>query len=72
MNTSHFLLHYDGKFYDNIKGVFTEYDYSQLVAYLEISRNVFLFLVCIFSYRRHAVHHTHIAVDDPDALFGCA
>lgn len=32
----HFLLHYDGKFYDNIKGVFTEYDYSQLVAYLEI------------------------------------
>lgn len=33
----HFLLHYDGTFYDNIKGIFTEYDYSQLVAYLEIN-----------------------------------
>ncbi len=32
----HFLLHYDGTFYDNIKGVFTDYDYNRLVAYLEI------------------------------------
>jgi hypothetical protein len=33
----HFLLHNNGVFYDNIKGVFTEYDYGQLVAYLEIT-----------------------------------
>lgn len=32
----HFLLHYNGVFYDNILGVFTEYDFSRLVAYLEI------------------------------------
>lgn len=34
----HFLLHFDGVFYDNIKGVYHEYDYSDLVAYLEIYR----------------------------------
>lgn len=33
----HFLLYCKGVFYDNIKGIFTEYDYSQLVAYLEIN-----------------------------------
>ncbi|WP_297419814.1 hypothetical protein [Clostridium sp.] len=32
----HFLLYYQGVFYDNIRGVFTEYDFSQLVAYLEL------------------------------------
>ncbi len=32
----HFLLHKDGVFYDNIKGVFKDYDMSNLVAYLEI------------------------------------
>lgn len=33
----HFLLYYKGAFYDNMKGIFTEYDYTQLVAYLEIN-----------------------------------
>ncbi|MDH8679049.1 hypothetical protein QE109_12890 [Fusibacter bizertensis] len=33
----HFLLYYKSVFYDNIKGVFSDYDYSQLVAYLEIN-----------------------------------
>lgn len=33
----HFLLYYRGVFYDNMKGVFNEYDYTQLVAYLEIN-----------------------------------
>lgn len=33
----HFLLYCKGMFYDNIKGIFTEYDYSKLVAYLEIN-----------------------------------
>lgn len=33
----HFLLYYKGVFYDNIKGIFNEYDYGQLVAYLEIT-----------------------------------
>ena len=32
----HFLIYYKGFFYDNIKGVFTDYDYSKLVAYLTI------------------------------------
>jgi len=32
----HFLLYYQGVFYDNIRGVFSEYDFSQLVAYLEL------------------------------------
>lgn len=32
----HFLLHRDGVFYDNIKGVSHEYNYAELVAYLEI------------------------------------
>lgn len=32
----HFLLYCDGVYYDNIKGVFTQYDFSALVAYLEI------------------------------------
>ena len=32
----HFLLYYNEVFYDNMLGVFTEYDFSQLVAYLEI------------------------------------
>ncbi|WP_411677150.1 hypothetical protein [Caproicibacter sp.] len=33
----HFLLYYKGVFYDNIKGTFPKYNYSQLVAYLEIN-----------------------------------
>lgn len=32
----HFLIYHQGFFYDNIKGVFTDYDYSELVAYLTI------------------------------------
>ena len=32
----HFLLHRDDFFYDNIKGVYQEYDFSNLVAYLEL------------------------------------
>ncbi|ERK30171.1 hypothetical protein [Clostridium intestinale] len=33
----HFLLYYKGTFYDNIRGAFTEYDFSKLVAYSEIN-----------------------------------
>lgn len=33
---SHYLLHYDGKFYDPTLGVLTEYDMSKLLGYLEI------------------------------------
>ncbi len=32
----HFLLYYNGFFYDNIRGIFTDYDLSQLVAYLKL------------------------------------
>lgn len=32
----HFLLHKDGVYYDNIDGIFTDFDFSQLTAYLEI------------------------------------
>ena len=33
---SHYLVHYDGKFYDPNLPVFTEYDMSQLLGYLEV------------------------------------
>ncbi|MBO0448762.1 hypothetical protein JZO76_04355 [Enterococcus sp. MJM12] len=33
----HFLLYVDGLFYDNIKGVFSEYDYTKLTAYLDLT-----------------------------------
>ncbi len=32
----HYLVHYDGKFYDSNLGVLTEYDMSKLLGYLEI------------------------------------
>lgn len=32
----HYLVHYDGKFYDSNLGVITEYDMSKLLGYLEI------------------------------------
>ena len=32
----HFLLYNDGVCYDNLRGSFTDYDFSGLVAYLEI------------------------------------
>ena len=32
----HYLVHYDGKFYDSNLGVFAEYDMSKLLGYLEI------------------------------------
>lgn len=32
----HYLLHYDGKFYDPNLGIFSEYDMSKLLGYLEI------------------------------------
>lgn len=32
----HYLVHYDGKFYDPTLGIFTEYDKDQLLGYLEI------------------------------------
>ncbi len=32
----HYLIHYDGKFYDSNLGVLTEYDMSKLLGYLEI------------------------------------
>ena len=32
----HYLIHYDGKFYDPNLGVLTDYDTSQLLGYLEI------------------------------------
>ncbi len=32
----HYLVAYDGKFYDPNKGIMDEYDYSKLVGYLEI------------------------------------
>lgn len=32
----HFLLHKDEVFYDNVKGVFSDYDFAGLVAYLEL------------------------------------
>jgi len=33
---SHYLIHYDGKFYDSNLGVLEEYDTSKLLGYLEI------------------------------------
>ena len=30
------MLHYDGKFYDPNLGIFSEYDMSKLLGYLEI------------------------------------
>ena len=32
----HYLVHYDGKFYDSNLGVMEEYDMSKLLGYLEI------------------------------------
>ena len=32
----HYLVHYDGKFYDSNLGIITEYDMSKLLGYLEI------------------------------------
>lgn len=32
----HYLIHYDGKFYDSNLGVLTEYDMSKLLGYLEV------------------------------------
>lgn len=32
----HYLVHYDGKFYDSNLGVITEYDMSKLLGYLEV------------------------------------
>lgn len=32
----HYLLHYDGKFYDPNLGIFSEYDMSKLIGYLEV------------------------------------
>ncbi|MDD6492524.1 MAG: DUF1905 domain-containing protein [Firmicutes bacterium] len=32
----HYLVHYDGKFYDSNLGVLTEYDMSKLLGYLEV------------------------------------
>ena len=32
----HYLVHYDGKFYDSNLGVLEEYDMSKLLGYLEI------------------------------------
>ncbi len=32
----HYLIHYDGKFYDSNLGIITEYDMSKLLGYLEI------------------------------------
>ena len=34
----HFLLHYFGVYYDNEKGVFTEYDRSKMSGYIELMR----------------------------------
>ena len=33
---SHYLIHYDGKFYDSSAGVLTEYDLSKMMGYLGI------------------------------------
>ncbi len=35
----HYLIHYDGKFYDSNLGVLEEYDMSKLLGYLEIKCN---------------------------------
>lgn len=32
----HYLIHFDGKFYDSNLGIFTEYDMSKLLGYLEV------------------------------------
>lgn len=32
----HYLVHYDGKFYDSNLGIFTDYDMSKLLGYLEV------------------------------------
>lgn len=33
---SHYLIHYDGKFYDSSSGILTEYDLSKMMGYLGI------------------------------------
>ena len=35
----HYLIHFDGRFYDPSLGIMTEYDMSQLLGYLEIKVN---------------------------------
>ena len=32
----HYLVHYDGKFYDSNLGIISEYDMSKLLGYLEV------------------------------------